>query len=157
MLSVAVSHAEITVSGSTTGQRLAELWASEFNRLHQDYHISVNGGGSENGILDIVGNKSNSFAGISKETRPSKQILILASYNPGMKWEDSIDSAIRLHFAINDPSAVISIEYMDTKRIEPNQTRLDALKSLYIKKYNGRHFDLIMASNTDAFNFLIKK
>ena len=59
----------------------------------------------------------------------AKQILVLASYNPGMKWEDSIDSAIRLHFAINDPSAVISIEYMDTKRIDPNQTRLDALKS----------------------------
>ncbi len=73
-----------------------------------------------------------------------------------MKWEDSIDSAIRLHFAINDPSAVISIEYMDTKRIDPNQTRLDALKSLYIKKYKDRHFDLIIASNTDAFNFLLK-
>ena len=59
-----------------------------------------------------------------EESHP-KQILILASYNPGMKWEDSIDSAIRLHFAMNDPSAVISIEYMDTKRIDPNQTRLD--------------------------------
>ena len=73
-----------------------------------------------------------------------------------MKWEDSIDSAIRLRFAMNDPSAVISIEYMDTKRIDPNQTRLDALKSLYIKKYKGKHFDLIIASNTDAFNFLLK-
>ena len=58
MLSVSASHAEITVSGSTTVQPLAELWASEFNRLHQDYHISVRGGGSENGILDIVKNKS---------------------------------------------------------------------------------------------------
>jgi sigma-B regulation protein RsbU (phosphoserine phosphatase) len=85
-----------------------------------------------------------------------KQILILASYNPGMKWEDSIDSAIRLRFAIKDPSAVISTEYMDTKRIDPNQTRLDYLKSLYIKKYKGRHFDLIIASNTDAFNFMLK-
>jgi hypothetical protein len=90
-----------------------------------------------------------------EESHP-KQILVLASYNPGMKWEDSIDSAIRLHFAINDPSAVISIEYMDTKRIDPNQTRLDYLKSLYLKKYTGRHFDLIIASNTDAFNFLLK-
>jgi len=58
MLSVATSQAEITVSGSTTVQPLAEIWASEFNKLHQDYHISVHGGGSENGILDIVKNKS---------------------------------------------------------------------------------------------------
>ena len=97
-----------------------------------------------------------STSSFSKETSHPKQILVLASYNPGMKWEDSIDSAIRLHFAINNPSAVISIEYMDTKRIDPNQTRLDALKSLYIKKYTGRHFDLIIVSNTDAFNFLLK-
>jgi ABC-type uncharacterized transport system substrate-binding protein len=86
----------------------------------------------------------------------TKQVLILASYHPGMKWEDSIDSAIKLHFAMSMPSAVISVEYMDTKRIDPNQTRLDALKSLYIKKYKNKHFDLIMASNTDAFNFLLK-
>jgi len=90
-----------------------------------------------------------------EESHP-KQILILASYHPGMKWEDSIDSAVRLHFAMHNPSAAISIEYMDTKRIDPNQTRLDDLRSLYIKKYKGRHFDLIIASNTDAFNFLLK-
>ena len=34
----AASHAEIIVSGSTTVQPLAEIWASEFNRLPQDYH-----------------------------------------------------------------------------------------------------------------------
>ena len=68
-----------------------------------------------------------------EESHP-KQILILASYHPGMKWEDSIDSAIRLHFAMNDPSAVISIEYMDTKRVDPNQTRLRCLKIIVYQK-----------------------
>ena len=54
----AARHAEIIVSGSTTVQPLADIWASEFNRLQQDYHVSVHGGDSENGILDIVGNRS---------------------------------------------------------------------------------------------------
>ena len=110
-------------------------------------------------IKFIIGSLMIAFlitSSLAAEEKPSKQVLILASYHPGMKWEDSIDSAIRLHFVINDPSAVISIEYMDAKRIDPNQTRLDALKSLYIKKYKDRHFDLIIASNTDAFNFLLK-
>ena len=50
-----------------------------------------------------------------------KQILILASYNPGMKWEDNIISEIKLHFAMRMPSAVIRTEYMDTKRIAPDE------------------------------------
>jgi uncharacterized protein YjbI with pentapeptide repeats/ABC-type uncharacterized transport system substrate-binding protein len=72
-----------------------------------------------------------------------------------MKWEDSIDDAIKLRLAISMPSAIVNVEYMDTKRIDPNQTRLAELKSLYVKKYKNVHFDLIIATNTDAFNFLL--
>ncbi len=58
-ISKAARHEEIIVSGSTAVQPLADIWATEFNRLQQGYYISVRGGGSENGILDIVGNRSN--------------------------------------------------------------------------------------------------
>jgi len=56
--SKAAQNAEIIVSGSTVLQPLAEIWASEFNRLQQDYHVSVHGGGPKTGITDIVGNRS---------------------------------------------------------------------------------------------------
>ena len=106
------------------------------------------------GILLLIALLSaSSSAGLPDQP---KQVLILASYHPGMKWEDSIDSAIKLRFAISMPSAIIRVEYMDTKRIDPNQTRLAELKSLYIKNYKNKHFDLIIATNTDAFNFLLK-
>jgi len=65
----------------------------------------------------------------------SKKVLILASYNPGMKWEDEIISEIKLHFAMKMPSARIYVEYMDTKRMGADEARLADLKSLYIKKY----------------------
>jgi hypothetical protein len=84
------------------------------------------------------------------EEKTSKQILILASYNLGMKWDDSIISEIKHQFAIYMPFAAINVEFMDTKRIDPNVTRLAELKTLYLKKYNGRHFDVIISTDTDV-------
>ena len=92
---------------------------------------------------------------LAAEEKTSKQILILASYNLGMKWDDSIISEIKHHFAIYMPSAAINVEYMDTKRIDPNVTRLADLKTLYLKKYKDRHFDVIISTDTDAFKFLL--
>src|SRR5512136_2710027 len=89
------------------------------------------------------------------EEKTAKQILILASYNLGMKWDDSIISEIKHQFAIYMPSAVIDVEFMDTKRIDPNATRLSDLKELYLKKYKDRHFDVIISTDTDAFKFLL--
>ena len=97
-----------------------------------------------------------SVASSAVEESPPTQVLILASYHPGMKWEDSIDSEIKLRFAMRMPSAIFSIEYMDTKRIAPNETRLADLRASYLKKYNDKHFDLIVSTNTDAFNFLLE-
>ncbi len=92
---------------------------------------------------------------LAAEEKTSKQILILASYNLGMKWDDSIISEIKHHFAIYMPSAAINVEFMDTKRIDPNVARLADLKTLYLKKYKDRHFDVIISTDTDAFKFLL--
>ena len=89
------------------------------------------------------------------EDKSSKQILILASYNLGMKWDDSIISEIKHHFAIYMPTAAINVEFMDTKRIDPNAARLADLKTLYVEKYKDRHFDAMISTDTDAFNFLL--
>ena len=89
------------------------------------------------------------------EEKTPKQVLILASYNLGMKWDDSIISEIKHQFAIYMPSAAINVEFMDTKRIDPNVARLADLKTLYLQKYKDRHFDVIISTDTDAFKFLL--
>ncbi|VVB72368.1 Uncharacterised protein [uncultured archaeon] len=89
------------------------------------------------------------------DSNPAKQVLILASYHPGLAWEDDIISEIRLHFAMFMPSTIVSCEYMDTKRVAPDETRLSKLKALYLEKYGKKHLDLIIASDTDAFDFLL--
>ena len=91
---------------------------------------------------------------LASEEKTSKQILILASYNPGLRWTDSIGSEIENQLAIFYPTAVFSFEYMDTKKQAPTKTRLADLLALYQNKYKNRHFDVIICSDDDAFQFL---
>jgi len=58
---------------------------------------------------------------LSIEENASKQILILASYNPGLKWTDSSGSTIENEISIYYPTADFSFEYMDTKSRHPQR------------------------------------
>jgi hypothetical protein len=89
------------------------------------------------------------------EERPPKQILMLLAHNPGMNCADSIITETKLQLAIHIPSAVVSVEYMDTERVYPNEARLAELKEMYHNKYKDKHFDLIISSDNDAFKFLL--
>ncbi|VVB71759.1 Pentapeptide repeats (8 copies) [uncultured archaeon] len=77
------------------------------------------------------------------------------SYNPGLSWTDSITSAIRLRLAIFMPSAQLTVEYMNTKKHLPDASRLAYLRSVYHQKYSGQHFDLVISTDDDAFDFLL--
>ncbi len=91
------------------------------------------------------------------EERTSKQILILASYNPGLKWTDSIGSEIENQLSIYYPTAQFVFEYMDAKKQSPTEVRLEELKELYQNKFKDRHFDVIISSDDDAFQFLLDR
>jgi hypothetical protein len=43
---------------------------------------------------------------------------------------------------------------MDTKKQTPTKARLAELLALYKNKYKNRHFDVIISSDDDAFQFL---
>jgi uncharacterized protein YjbI with pentapeptide repeats/basic membrane lipoprotein Med (substrate-binding protein (PBP1-ABC) superfamily) len=104
------------------------------------------------GILMVAILVTNSYA---TEEKSPKQILILASYNPGLRWTDSIGSEIENQLSIYYPTAQFFFEYMDTKKQAPNEARLDELKKLYQSKYKDSHFDVIICSDDDAFQFLL--
>ncbi|MDQ1262933.1 MAG: hypothetical protein QG575_2114, partial [Euryarchaeota archaeon] len=91
---------------------------------------------------------------LAVEEKTSKKILILASYNPGLRWTDSIGTEIENQLSIYYPTANFTFEYMDTKKQAPTETRLAELLALYQNKYKNRHFDVIICSDDDAFQFL---
>jgi uncharacterized protein YjbI with pentapeptide repeats len=63
--------------------------------------------------------------------------------------------AIENELSIYYPAAKFSFEYMDTKKQAPTKMRLEELKNLYKVRYNDRHFDVIICSDDDAFQFLL--
>ncbi|MCF8056149.1 MAG: PAS domain S-box protein [Desulfocapsa sp.] len=82
-----------------------------------------------------------------------KQILVLNSYHPGYSWSDDIMEGIRSVFPEDGESVVLHIEYMDTKRFSPEKSFV-LLEQLYQIKHQLSNYDLIIASDNNALNFL---
>ncbi len=84
-----------------------------------------------------------------------KKILILNSYHNGFKWSDGIMTGIKDVLIDEEENPVVYIEYMDTKRIS-DETYLQKLYELYQYKYRDYQFDIIIANDNHAFDFLQK-
>ncbi|WP_462324134.1 ATP-binding protein [Desulfoplanes sp.] len=87
---------------------------------------------------------------------PKRQrILVLNSYHPGYVWSDSIVDGIFNVFEEYRDKVNIYIEYMDSKH---HQSRVyyEKLRTLFHHKYKHLHFDLIIACDDNAVDFLLK-
>ncbi|OHD54994.1 MAG: hypothetical protein A2Y33_03245 [Spirochaetes bacterium GWF1_51_8] len=94
--------------------------------------------------------------GAAAEEKPRKEILILHSYHHGMEWTDKITMGILSTFANSPYSGIMfHIEYLDTKNFF-NEAYLSQIFQIYKAKYKDKKFDVIISSDDDAFNFLLK-
>jgi PAS domain S-box-containing protein len=83
-----------------------------------------------------------------------RQVLVLHSYHKGFKWTDDISRGIVSSLNEQGSGARIHYEYMDTKRVAgPRYTRL--LRETYRLKFSAMKFRVIIASDNDAFDFLL--
>ncbi len=83
----------------------------------------------------------------------SPQILILNSYHKGYVWSDQVTSGIENAIHHTYPHADIFIEYMDTKR-NSSASYMSKLIGLYKEKFSQTHFDLIIACDDNAINYM---
>ena len=83
----------------------------------------------------------------------AKEVLLLHSYHKGYEWTDSISKAVEDSFKYTDIE--LTTEYMDTKRVYDNQYTKKLL-DFYQQRYKNRKFDLIIASDNNALDFLNK-
>lgn len=84
----------------------------------------------------------------------SKEVLLIHSYHKGYIWTDDISKTIEKNFE-NHKNIELTTVYMDTKRID-DSTYLYNLSKLYKQQFEGRKFDLIIVSDNNAFDFMIK-
>src|SRR5689334_8891059 len=89
----------------------------------------------------------------SSQGAPPRQVLVLHSYHMGYKWTDEMTQGIRSALREEGKSVQVRYEYMDTKRVsDPAYFRL--LHESYKYKYRTSRFDVIIATDNDAFDFL---
>jgi GAF domain-containing protein len=103
------------------------------------------------------------------DDRQQKRVLFLNSYHKGYKWSDDIAEGIQSVFEGQGPELVegqslelvegqsveLQIEYMDTKWIF-DEPYLQQLYEMYAYKFSDRQFDVLVSSDDNAFNFLVK-
>jgi PAS domain S-box-containing protein len=86
---------------------------------------------------------------------PKKRVLVLNSYNKGLSWTDGIVRGVESEFQQEAGKIEISFEYMDTKR-SASEKYFKLLYGTYRIKYEKERFDVIIACDNDAFNFVSK-
>ncbi len=81
------------------------------------------------------------------------QILILNSYNKGLKWTDDIEKGIMDSLAPLLQDVEFTFDYMDVKN-NPEPTYFQSLYDFLQVKYDKREFDVIITTDDDAFKFI---
>jgi len=85
----------------------------------------------------------------------SPSVLVLQSYHPQLSWVKSIDRGIRTYFEKENPNVELRFEYMDTKRIT-DPSYIQILLTFYKYKFRDAKFDVIICSDNNGLNFLLK-
>lgn len=84
-----------------------------------------------------------------------QQVLILNSYHQGNKWTDDETRGIISVLGSNRPGFRVEIEYMDSKKLA-EERYFKQLFDIYAAKYKKIRFDVIIATDDNAFFFLRK-
>jgi len=86
-------------------------------------------------------------------SQPRRQVLVLHSYHKGLAWTDSEDAGIAS--VLDDkPGLELFTEYMDAKRFaQPGDE--DRLAAYFARKYANSRFEVVIATDDDAFQFLL--
>jgi diguanylate cyclase (GGDEF)-like protein len=84
-----------------------------------------------------------------------KQILILNSYDKGLKWTIDLEEGIKESLRDNLQGIEFSYEYMDVKS-NPDPGYIQSLYEFLKMKYTQKNFDAIITTDDDAFLFMTK-
>jgi len=84
----------------------------------------------------------------------ANEILLLHSYNKGLKWTDGISEGVE-EVLKKYPRYELTTEYMDSKKIESERYEQELLV-LYRKKFRPRSYKAIIAADNYAYEFALK-
>ena len=83
-----------------------------------------------------------------------KNILLVHSYNRGYKWSDDISKVMEQRFEKSGKTSLTTV-YMDTKKVA-TPLYFDRLFELYEEQFRDRGFDLVIAADNNALEFVTR-
>jgi PAS domain S-box-containing protein len=83
-----------------------------------------------------------------------KNVLLIHSYHRGYKWSDDISKVFENRYYKNDKITLTTV-YMDTKKVA-TPLYFDKLYELYKEQFRGRKFDVVVASDNNALEFVTR-
>lgn len=86
-----------------------------------------------------------------------QNVLILHSYHPELGWTAGINRAMQNVLHETGPELDIHVEYLDTKRNPTPEYMALYGEQVLPEKLVGRHFELILTSDNDAFNYALRQ
>ncbi len=103
----------------------------------------------------IIGMTSIYAFGLDDEGLKGQSVLVLHSYSEDFIWTRDLQESIRESFeSIQDPFTM-RIEYMDSKNAYTDAIK-ERLFDLYRTKYAPGDFDIVIATDNIAYNFLVE-
>ena len=93
--------------------------------------------------------------GSSNAEAIKKTVLYLNSYHHGYQWSDSIHDGIRAKLDSSPYKIDLQVEYLDAKKYNTAPV-IQGLLEVFRKKFAGEHFDVVIVSDDDAFNFALR-
>jgi two-component system, cell cycle sensor histidine kinase and response regulator CckA len=84
-----------------------------------------------------------------------KTVLYINSYHNGYRWSDGIFEGIRSRLIESPYSIDLQVEYLDAKKYN-NASVIESLFEVFRKKFVNEHFDVVIVSDDDAFNFALR-
>jgi len=84
----------------------------------------------------------------------ANEILLLHSYNKGLKWTDGISEGVE-EVLKKYPRYELTTEYMDSKKVESEHYEQELLV-LYRKKFAHRTYKAVIAADNYAYEFTLK-
>jgi len=95
-----------------------------------------------------------SFPLRAEPLRPSRNILLLNSYHQGYQWTDDEARGVHSILTPQGEHAKVYTEYMGTKWTN-DPDYFNQLRETYKRKFSAIFFDVIIATDNDAFDFLL--
>jgi len=89
----------------------------------------------------------------SSAAASSRHVLVINSYHEGYSWTDGEVAGIRSVLG-QDPGTVLSVEYLDWRRL-PTQENRDAFLHLLATRYGSDRPDLVLTTDNPALDFVL--